>query len=298
MIAGSVVLVLLVTGDRNVLYLWLAVALTMLASNLLALAGGGRYTVGWTVGRLNWMLSAGVLFLFFIGRFLRQQHSLRKARSTLEQRVYERTAELTKAIQQRDHLVREVYHRVKNNSQIMDSLLAMESRRLEDPAAKDALAELRNRIFTLGLVHQQLMSSDDLATFSHAPFLRELCDKVSASFGAVGSGVRIVVDADALIADLDFAIPLGLLATELLSNAIKHARASVVTIELRQTSDGRVVLAVGDDGRGAGSTRLAARTGVGSRIIEGLTRQIGGRMEIVHQEGMRVEICMPLPETA
>jgi two-component sensor histidine kinase len=141
------------------------------------------------------------------------------------------------------------------------------------------------------------MSSDDLATFSLAPFLRELCDKVSASFGAVGSGVRIVVDADALIADLDFAIPLGLLATELLSNAIKHARASVVTIELRQTA-GRVVLAVGDDGRGAGSTRLAARTGVGSRIIEGLTRQIGGRMEIVHQEGMRVEICMPLPETA
>jgi two-component sensor histidine kinase len=301
MMICSIVLVLGVIGRRSMLFLWLVVALTaMLASNILASAGGGRYTVGWSVGRLSWMLSAGALFLFFMGRFVRQQWFLSSARATLEQRVRERTADLTETIKQRDLLLREVYHRVRNNLQIVDSLLMMESRRLEDPTAKDALAELRNRVFTLGLVHQQLMSSGNLKTFSIAPFLSELCDNVAASYGAAARGVRITVSAEPVTVDLDFAIPVGLLATELLSNAIKHAHAQTITIVFSQCKAGRARLVVGDDGNNAevGLTRFAACAGVGSRIIDGLTRQIGGRMNIVQQEGMRVEISMPLPEAA
>ena len=301
MMVASVAIVLLVMRGRNPLYLWLAVALTaMLASNVLSLMSGGRYTLGWSVGRLNWMLSACTLFLFFMRRFVGQQRDLSRARATLEQRVNERTAALAETVRQRDLLLREVYHRVKNNLQVVDLLMMLERRRLTDPQAREALSELRNRVFTLGLVHQQLMASDDLERFSIAPFLRELCDNVSASFGAETQSLQTLVNADSVMVDLDFAIPVGLLTTELLSNAIKHAQATQVTIEFGSGDDGRMLLAVGDNGidAEAGSRRLADSTGVGSRIIAGLTQQLGGRMDIIHRDGLRVEISLPMGEPA
>src|SRR3546814_1592696 len=95
---------------------------------------------------------------------------LRVAKADLEGMVEERTA----ALRQRDLLLREVYHRVKNNLQIIDGMVMMQARQLRDQAAKDSLQALRSRIYALGLVHQQLMASRDLQTFDIAPFLEEL----------------------------------------------------------------------------------------------------------------------------
>src|SRR3546814_11471499 len=95
---------------------------------------------------------------------------LRVAKADLEGMVEERTA----ALRQRDLLLREVYHRVKNNLQIIDGMVMMQARQLQDQAAKDSLQALRSRIYALGLVHQQLMASRDLQPFAIAPFLEEL----------------------------------------------------------------------------------------------------------------------------
>ena len=216
------------------------------------------------------------------------------AKQDLEALLEERTLTLA----QRDLLLREVYHRVKNNLQIIDSLLVMQRARLTDPDARAALNGLRSRVFALGLVHHPLMGSSDLKTFEIAPFLEALSANLLR--GGAAKDVRIVVRAPPLTVGLDFAIPLGLIVTELLTNSLKHAfpgGAGVVEVGLDRGADDMVKLTVSDDGIGDGADRSAApRPGsLGMTIVEALVKQLGGRLEIRRDQGSHTVIHVPGP---
>jgi two-component sensor histidine kinase len=225
----------------------------------------------------------------------------------LERRVAERTADLTAAnealtqvvadrtaaLAQRDLLLKEVYHRVKNNLQIIDSLVVVQASRSDDPKMTQALLGLRSRIYALGLVHQQLMGSGNLRTFDIAPFLRELSANLLHGIGS--DGVSLSVEAETLDVGLDFAIPLSLLATELVTNSLKHAfpdGTGQISVILRSGADGAVVLIVADNGRGSSDNNAANHTmvGIGLTIIEELVAQIEGTMNVRHDNGTRTEI--------
>lgn len=211
-------------------------------------------------------------------------------RRELEDVVAERTAALT----QRDLLLREVYHRVKNNLQMVDSILVMQAGALSDPAAKSALASLRGRIYALGLVHHQLMGSANLQTFDVAPFLRELASNIRD--GGATSRISLNVRADPLDVGLDFAIPLGLLVTELVTNSLKHAfpgGEGHVDVLLSRERDGTLILVVSDDGTGydCGLRPLgASASGLGSKIIMALVNQLKATMNVQSDRGTRAEI--------
>jgi PAS domain S-box-containing protein len=221
--------------------------------------------------------------------------ALQAAKQDLEVMLDERTRTLT----QRDLLLREVYHRVKNNLQIVDSMLVMQRRLLSDPDARAALNSLRDRIYALGLVHHQLMGSHDLETFDVAPFLRELSENVVQS--GVSRDIDLLVRAEPLAVGLDFAIPLGLIVTELVTNAMKHAfpeGAGRIEVLLRRIDDGRVELIVADDGAGYDSEAASngdARPSLGFTIIEGLVKQLGATMTVTREHGVRCEILVPGP---
>ena len=222
---------------------------------------------------------------------------LRAAKHALEDIVEERSA----ALAQRDLLLREVYHRVKNNLQIVDSLVVLQSRRISDPAAVEAMNALRNRIYALGLVHQQLMESSDLRTFDIAPFLHELSSNILE--GGSSGDVALTVDACTLEVGLDFAIPLGLLVTELLNNSLKHAfpdHRGAVSVELRPDEGGEVVLVVSDNGLGlpADDADDAAVAGLGQRIVAGLVAQLQATMVVDGEGGLRTEIRIARPPIA
>jgi two-component sensor histidine kinase len=233
---------------------------------------------------------------------------LERLNSELEGRVVERTAELeavnaqltqalgerTRALAQRDLLLREVYHRVKNNLQIVDGMLVMQARRLGDPDAKRALADMRGRLFALGLVHHQLMESHDLETFDIAPFLRELSENVMQS--GPSSDIGLSVRSAPLTVGLDFAIPLGLIVTELVTNSLKHAfpdGKGQVEVVLEQAENGQVKLVVADDGKGVGPEGVGAS--LGATIVEGLVKQLGGTLTVKRENGVRSEISVPGP---
>ena len=219
------------------------------------------------------------------------QMALQTAMTELETVVQQRTS----ALEQRDILLREVYHRVKNNLQIVDGLLLMQARALGDPEAKDALRALRGRVHALGLVHHQLMHSPNLKTFDIKPFLRELSDNL---IGGAGGDVEIAVHAIPLEASLDFAIPLGLLVTELVTNSLKHAFADGkghIVVGLDHGPDGAVVLSVSDDGRGRRQSGEPEKQGVGTSLITGLVMQLGGTMTVIDDNGSRTEIRLPVP---
>jgi PAS domain S-box-containing protein len=221
--------------------------------------------------------------------------ALQAAKRELEHVVGERTL----ALQQRDLLLREVYHRVKNNLQIVDSLLVMQSRQLTDQHVKDALLSLRGRIQALGLVHHQLMGSADLKTFNIKPFLQELSNNIFESRAA--NGINLSVQAVPLDVGLDFAIPLGLLLTELVTNSLKHAfplGAGTISVILKQDDDGHVALIVSDNGQGQSDDRVtsgSSKKGLGATIITGLVAQLRGTMTVKSEMGTLTEIRMAAP---
>ena len=212
------------------------------------------------------------------------------------------TERLEASLREKDTLLREVYHRVKNNLQIVDGLMGLQSARLEDPRAKEAFADVRRRVHALGLVHQQLMRSKNLATFDIRPFLQELCDNIALSAGAEQRQIKVLSEADPLMGNLDFAVPLGLLITELVTNALKHGflegQAGSITVSLRMPSPDRIVLSVVDDGQAEKSKPDRSPTGVGFRIANALVGQLDGMMDIVYEGGTRIMVTMPRPETA
>ncbi|WP_192499179.1 sensor histidine kinase [Skermanella pratensis] len=308
-----------ITRGSNALFGWLGLALVAFAaSNALAVAGGARYTIGWDLSRLSGFISASLLLVFFLGQFARLHRSLasalirlRDANETLERRVAERTSELEdsnrqlrKALDERSLLLREVYHRVKNNLQVIDGMIAIQALGWDGSPTEELLNDLRRRINALGLVHQQLMTSDDLATFDIRPFLEELRGNLSTLGGGARHGIDISIEADALRVDLDFAIPLGLIVTELVQNALKHAfpdgDGRKIQVRLRRCVDGGLLLSVHDNGRGGSSgashgTTLASK-GLGLSIVRALVVQLEGEMTISEVGGTRVEVRMPAPE--
>lgn len=216
------------------------------------------------------------------------------AKAELERILVDRDA----TIAQRNLLLREVYHRVKNNLQIIDGLLLMQGRRIADPDAKAALASLRGRIYALGLVHQQLMGSRDLETFDIAPFLEELSANILE--GGAAKSVLLRVRAAPLSVGLDFALPLGLIATELITNCLKHAfpdGRGNVDVTLERLDDGAILLVVSDDGGQPQAMNLdeAGQASLGMTIIKGLAKQLGGKLTITHSQGSRSELLIAAP---
>ncbi len=196
----------------------------------------------------------------------------------------------------RDLLLREVYHRVKNNLQTVDSLLLLQKRGLKDPDAVDALQAMRQRIFALGLVHHQLMGSSDLRSFDVGAFLRELASHLAA---AARPDVRIEVEAPVLPIGLDVAIPLGLIVTELVTRALRHsfpATGGTVRVQLTPDSGEGATLRVIDDGQDGHDDAHAADVSLGLSIVRGLVGQLGGRIEPASAGTTAFEIRLPLPE--
>lgn len=264
----------------------------------------------WTRTLLTYGLLCGSASLALVATGLLAHYQSRKVQSltrylaeskaNLEHRVADRTAELGQALRQRDLLLREVYHRVKNKLQIVDSLMLLESRRLADPEAKSSIANLRSRIYALGLMHQHLMLSDDLETLDIATLLHELVDSMVASFDLEGRGLAVTVQVQPAKVDLDFATPIGLIVTELVMNAVKYAQgATTLTVAFHPNGDGTAQLVVSDNGQPPPSGELPPAlpsSGSGTKIVDSLVRQLSGRLHVSYDKGRRIEVSVPFAE--
>jgi PAS domain S-box-containing protein len=265
-------------------------------------------TVAWPAGSA--VPSVAVISVQDIDSRVNHNANMQIAKFELEQIVAERTG----ALAQRDLLLQEVYHRVKNNLQVVDTLLILQSRSLADSRLKAALQDLRGRIHALGLVHEQLMESPDLKTFDIVPFLERLSKNILDGGGK--DGVSIEVNTCSLQIGLDFAVPLGLLVTELVTNALKHAdfpdQNGRILVGLSDEIEGELCLVVSDNGltkraaaagaaaagaapAGGGAAGNGAKAGMGTSIIRSLVRQLEGNINVKTDAGTTTEIRMPMP---
>jgi PAS domain S-box-containing protein len=190
-------------------------------------------------------------------------------------------ARLRASLEEKEILLKEIHHRVKNNLQIISSLLQLQSSNIQDSAGQTLFHDSQNRIRSMALIHERLYQSHDLAHIEFAAYLRDLTGYLLASYRSQHGSVTLTVDADEIYLDIDTAVPCGLLVNELVSNALKHAfpdgRSGHVRVEMRQSQDEQCRLSVCDDGVGFDPGIIPQSTGsLGLQLVHSLARQIGG----------------------
>jgi len=201
------------------------------------------------------------------------------------------------SLEEKEVLLREIHHRVKNNMQIISSLLQLQTSALHDPADVAIFQDCQTRIHAMAMVHDRLYRSGNLSTINFGEHLRELATLLLRGQATGGCRISIQTDCDDLELDLDKAIPLGLIATELITNAFKHAfkgrEEGSLTILLQKQADGQLLLRVLDDGHGLpkGTDPVSART-LGLRLVRSLGHQLRAKIIFLPQEaGSCVEVC-------
>lgn len=219
----------------------------------------------------------------------------------LEERVVTRTAELAERVRERDTLLQEIHHRVKNNLQVVSSLIHMQLRKLAEPAGKAALEECARRVSAIALIHEQLYQSPDYGRVPFSEYARTLATNIFHASGLSPGAVSLHVEIDDLALPVDKAIPCGLILNELITNALKHAfpdeRTGNLRVELRRTAPGQLQLVVADDGKGipAGVEPRRSRS-LGMQLVATLTAQLDGTCEMRREGGTSFRITFPLEE--
>jgi two-component sensor histidine kinase len=192
-----------------------------------------------------------------------------------------READLRAALEQRDALMGEIHHRVKNNLQIVSSLLNLQAGRIGDPAAAEEFLSARNRVRALATLHRHLYVQHSFETVSLLPFLTELANQQFASHNeAPGERLALKLDVADITISTDQAVSLSLLVTEAMGNAVEHAfpdeARGTVRLSLAE-ENGEVTLVIQDDGSGL-PDRGARPRGLGLQLMEGFAKQLGGQL--------------------
>ncbi|SEQ39585.1 histidine kinase dimerization/phosphoacceptor domain -containing protein [Neolewinella agarilytica] len=205
--------------------------------------------------------------------------------------------EIQKKSDQNELLLKEIHHRVKNNLEVVSSLLELQSAGLTDSEARDAMQAGQSRVQSMGLLHQKLYQGENLAAIEMKGYFGELASSLLESFEAEEK-LKVKVDMAPLELDVDTAVPLGLIINELLTNTIKYAyteqgegaAAGAVEVKLSKETKKTYRLTVKDNGKGKDFAAGATGTGFGSRLVNLLTRQLGGTLTEENDGGLKTEV--------
>ncbi|REA61545.1 hypothetical protein DSL64_11270 [Dyadobacter luteus] len=226
---------------------------------------------------------------------------LAKEKRKLEQTVSERTAQLKESLSEqsallleKDVLMKEIHHRVKNNLQVISGLLELQSKTLTDEKAREALQEGRNRVRSIALIHQNLYQFENISTIDLKRFIDDLSRQVYGVFQSQKS-VSVQVNVPPMNLDMDTAVPLGLILNELLTNSFKYAFKDVdegrVQIDVSEIGVGTYALKYSDNGGGLPAEYDMARTKtLGLQLVNDLSRQVGGKVLYETNGGARFTI--------
>jgi len=204
---------------------------------------------------------------------------------------------LRDSLQEKETLLREVHHRVKNNLQIIASLLHFQAKRVRDPTDLAAFADGRDRLRAMILVHEKLYQSRDLSRIDFGSYLKVLVRDLQQSYSARGRDLTVNVSTDPVGLPIQIAVPCGMIICELLTNVFKYAfpNGGSGSAAVYLTADGsRVKLGVSDDGVGLPADFDPRNTSsFGWQLIRNLTAQVGGEMSVERNAGTRVQISFP-----
>jgi two-component sensor histidine kinase len=228
--------------------------------------------------------------------------ALAETMTGMSARIGIREKELSQAIETREAMLREIHHRVKNNLQIVTSLLSLQAKSVQGENVQRAFSDVQTRVRALALVHRYLYESDDLQSVNLGAFLKELAASLQLSYGISQDQVEIVIEADEIWDVSDRAVPLALFMTDAMTNALKHAfpqgRRGVIRISLKSLPDSVVRFTVQDNGIGLTDAQAHAhesqpglgQPSLGMSLIKAFARQVDGKLTISGPPGTSVSI--------
>ena len=216
--------------------------------------------------------------------------------------VSERVAaeeQILNSLREKEVLLREIHHRVKNNLQVVASLLGLQSRSTADDQMRRMLLESQNRVHTMALLHECLYQSHNLSRIDFPEYVRQLVTQVCHSYEADNRRIGIEIKLDELHLNLDAAVACGLIINELVSNALKYAfperRTGVIRIELTAQAGKMARLVVADNGVGqAAKVDISNAKTLGLRLVRSLTEQLGGTIEVSADHGVEARLTFPV----
>lgn len=212
---------------------------------------------------------------------------VRAVNLTLEERVETRTQELALARERAEVLLSEVNHRVANSLQLVAALVNMQSRTVSDESAKGALKETEARIQAISEIHKSLYTSSNVTSVALNDYLGVMLDNLGVAMRNDGHTARLTSNLDPVVLPTDESISLGVVATELVTNAFKYAypagQAGDIRVMLRQLPEGRAELIVQDDGIGLGAGARPSGTGLGSKIITAMAAALKTNVEYINR---------------
>jgi two-component sensor histidine kinase len=254
------------------------------------------------------------LFLSFpVGLFVYITRSYGSLFASMEQEVSSRTFELNQSLAnltvsqvslaaknaENELLLKEIHHRVKNNLEVVSSLLELQSAQMEDPSVKTAMLSSQNRVQSMGIIHQKLYQGEHLASIEMRDYFVNLSESILDSFNADGR-IRIECNMPKLVLDVDTAISIGLITNELITNSLKYAfkdkDKGAIKISLTEDKNDKnddyterfLLLKISDDGIGKPVDGKVKGTGFGTQLINLLTIQLGGKLTYEVNNGTTV----------
>ena len=231
----------------------------------------------------------------------RKTRALATMNRAMEVEIEERLKQLKASLHEKDILLKEVHHRVKNNLQVISSLIDLQAERLTDPAMRTLFRDTRDRVRSMALVHEKLYQSADLAHTELGAYIRNVMKELFLAHGEVSSKVTLQLKLEPVFLPVDMAIPCGLILNELATNSLKHAFVGREhgTIEIQLTSVNESVrLRFRDDGWGLPSgLNLDAADSLGLRLIRMLSKQLRGEVKTHSGEGTTFELHFQLQNT-
>ena len=239
------------------------------------------------------------------------EEKLQKAHDEMENRVRVRTIELKnelaerikaeekskKSLAEKEVLLKEVHHRVKNNMAVISSLLRLQSGYIDDDKYMDMFKESRSRITSMALVHEKLYQAQDFSKIDLADYILTLVQSIRNTFGS-DREYHINTDVENISLDIDILIPCGLIINEILTNSFKYAFNDVekaeINITIKRLEDGNIALTISDNGKGLpDGFDIKDSTGLGLQLVNTLVEQIDGTLEIESEKGAEFKLAFP-----
>ena len=194
---------------------------------------------------------------------------------------------------EKDTLLREIHHRVKNNLQVISALLTLQSAHLQDAQAKSALKEGQDRVQSMALIHKDLYQHDNLKGVNTKDYLEQLIDNLLRSYQIDESEIRLNLNIEEINLDVDTMIPLGLLTNELMSNAFKHAfdntEKGVISIILKEKSN-ILHLVISDNGIGVQDVNSMKNQSFGYSLVQSFARKLDAEISIDNKDGLEIRL--------
>lgn len=208
---------------------------------------------------------------------------------------------LKASLQEKETLLKEIHHRVKNNLQVISSLLRLQSRQIRDPQDLELFKDSQNRVQAMALIHELLYQSPNLAQIDFQDYIQTLAGNLCRSYNAHQRTITFTIHIEQVSLAIDTAIPCGLIVSELISNSLKHAfpeeRGGEVYVSLQHSSKGQWMLVIGDNGIGMEpGFDFRHTSSLGLQLVCRLTKQLGGSIELDREQGTVFKITFATPK--